>query len=340
MNLVRELVLGEQTSQRGGFQLVSSKDQDRSMMENDDDDELMDEETGTEDDFRERVAWQSKYETSTCFGCGCTFNPITNRHHHCRACGRVVCGACSEHKDKVKGYAKPQRTCDECHERLANEVDVWKTLSLLCPCFKVVRRELRKAQKAQLLTEGAVFVRKPSSLKSISKSIGSRLTGFMSGSAGADGSPQERYSSSRVRVSLKSDGLTLAVRSVSTDDEEELIYLHDVRTIEAQGLKGLALLDSTGDAIFEGDLPDSKTRDAWQVALDLAVKQAKSKPRPPKVDRPTGRVAFAARKARKEIELQSKKRDADKKKAEYLKSVGGGLKYTAIAMADRTSSMT
>ena len=126
-----------------GFELVGTQEMDHDEEE----DEMMDEEAG--DDFRERVSWQSKYETSTCFGCGSTFNPITNRHHHCRACGRVVCGSCSEHKDKVRGYAKPQRTCDECHERLANEVDFTRILALVCPCLKLVKREIRKAQSTQ-----------------------------------------------------------------------------------------------------------------------------------------------------------------------------------------------
>lgn len=41
----------------------------------------------------------------------------SNRKHHCRACGRVVCGACSSKKAKVpsKGFTDVAvRICDEC----------------------------------------------------------------------------------------------------------------------------------------------------------------------------------------------------------------------------------
>jgi len=280
------------------------------------------------DDFRERVAWQSKYEASTCFGCGSTFNPITNRHHHCRACGRVVCGSCSEHRDKVRGYAKPQRTCDECHERLANELDFGKIIALICPCLKLVKREIRKAQNAQLLVDGAVFVRKANSIASVSN----KLAGFFGSSSSGD--------ASRVRVALRSDGLALDLRPLgdADDDASQTVYLHEVRSVEPRGQKGLSLLDGSGAALFEGDLTDPKTRDAWIKALGTAAAQAKARPPPAKTERPASRVATAARRARKELELQSRKRDAETKKAQYLQSVGGGLKYTALAMADRSSS--
>ena len=55
-------------------------------------------------------------------------------------------------------------------------------------------------------------------------------------------------------------------------------------------------------------------------------------------ERPASRVETAARRAKREIELQGRKRDAEKRKGEYMKGVGGGLKYTALAMANRASS--
>lgn len=48
-----------------------------------------------------------------------------------------------------------------------------------------------------------------------------------------------------------------------------------------------------------------------------------------------GRAARAAHFAKREIEMQKQKREREKRKARYLKD-GGGLKYTAIAMANRT----
>lgn len=314
--------------QEGGFEPVKT-------MEDDEDDEIFDEEKG--DDYRERAAWQSKYETPTCFGCGSTFNPITNRHHHCRECGRVVCGACSEHKDKVKGYSKPQRTCDECHEKLGKAVDFVKIAYVLCPCFKFIRRELRKARHAQVLSEGAVFVRKTSSLR---KTVSNRLVGLFGG-GGGDDDEESSSSSSRVRVWQKDSGalaVAPAQAGASAPQADELIYLHELASVEARGSRGLSLNDASGRSVFEGELVDAKTRDAWQTALEVAIKEAASKPPPAKIETPSGRVATAARRARKEIELQSRKRDAEKKKNDYLSSVGGGLKYTALAMAERGSS--
>lgn len=40
-----------------------------------------------------------------------------NRRHHCRRCGRVVCGTCSQHNHVVEGYGRnPVRVCGVCHE--------------------------------------------------------------------------------------------------------------------------------------------------------------------------------------------------------------------------------
>ena len=48
------------------------------------------------------------------------------------------------------------------------------------------------------------------------------------------------------------------------------------------------------------------------------------------------RMASATRRAKKEIELQSRKRDSEKKeKAEYMKGIGGSPKYITIAIVER-----
>mmetsp|Transcript_11237 Transcript_11237/g.15441 ORF Transcript_11237/g.15441 Transcript_11237/m.15441 type:complete len:339 (+) Transcript_11237:233-1249(+) len=308
-------------------------------MMDEDDDEFDDEETGEEDDFRERTAWQSKYDAKTCFGCGNSFNVVTNRHHHCRQCGRVVCGACSEHKDRVKGYSKPQRTCDECHEKLANEINVAKVLFLLCPCLKMVKREIKKARTSQLLYDGAIFVKKRD-LKSVSKAVFSGLFSSLASSTNKEEEKESSLATTRVRVKLRNDGLVLVVKPIGSnaDEDDTEIYLHDVSKIQAKGQRGLILLSGTSSILFEGDLTDKSTRDDWLKALSLAVKSAAEKPPPPRTQSTTSRVTSAARRAKKEIELQGRKRDAERKKQDYLSKVGGGLKYTALAMADRAST--
>uniref|UniRef100_A0A7S4QQT8 Uncharacterized protein n=1 Tax=Ditylum brightwellii TaxID=49249 RepID=A0A7S4QQT8_9STRA len=56
---------------------------------------------------------------------------------------------------------------------------------------------------------------------------------------------------------------------------------------------------------------------------------------PTKSDKPRGKAANMAHFAKREIEMQKRKRDREKKKNAYLKD-SGGLKYTALAMANRS----
>ena len=50
--------------------------------------------------------------------CQVCFDPFSasNRRHHCRHCGRIVCATCSEHKLPIPkfGLMKPERVCIEC----------------------------------------------------------------------------------------------------------------------------------------------------------------------------------------------------------------------------------
>ncbi|XP_059512310.1 FYVE, RhoGEF and PH domain-containing protein 3 isoform X1 [Myotis daubentonii] len=50
-------------------------------------------------------------EKQSCKGCGETFNSITKRRHHCKLCGAVICGKCSEFKAES---GRQSRVCGEC----------------------------------------------------------------------------------------------------------------------------------------------------------------------------------------------------------------------------------
>eukprot|EP00966_Prymnesium_polylepis_P251746 5820142-Prymnesium_polylepis.2 len=58
------------------------------------------------------------HSARSCQVCQTPFNPI-KRRHHCRACGRSVCGDCSPHARLLPalGHTQPVRHCVEC-ERL------------------------------------------------------------------------------------------------------------------------------------------------------------------------------------------------------------------------------
>ncbi|KAM5227768.1 FYVE, RhoGEF and PH domain-containing protein 3 [Ctenodactylus gundi] len=50
-------------------------------------------------------------EKQSCRSCGETFNSITKRRHHCKLCGVVICGKCSEFKAE---NSKQSRVCKAC----------------------------------------------------------------------------------------------------------------------------------------------------------------------------------------------------------------------------------
>lgn len=66
------------------------------------------------------AVWVPDGDASTCMHCLKTkFTPI-NRRHHCRKCGAVVCGACSNRKFLLSYQsAKPLRVCVSCYEALS-----------------------------------------------------------------------------------------------------------------------------------------------------------------------------------------------------------------------------
>ena len=56
-----------------------------------------------------------------CQCCQSTHFTLVNRRHHCRKCGRVVCGGCSSRTFVLSNISdKPQRVCNTCYNRLCN----------------------------------------------------------------------------------------------------------------------------------------------------------------------------------------------------------------------------
>ena len=46
----------------------------------------------------EKFDWMADKDASQCVVCDKQFGRIKNRRHHCRHCGRLVCGMCSSRK--------------------------------------------------------------------------------------------------------------------------------------------------------------------------------------------------------------------------------------------------
>uniref|UniRef100_A0A8D2KU57 FYVE, RhoGEF and PH domain containing 1 n=1 Tax=Varanus komodoensis TaxID=61221 RepID=A0A8D2KU57_VARKO len=58
-------------------------------------------------------------EVTLCMQCKEPFNALTKRRHHCRACGHVVCGKCSEFRARlVYDNNRPNRVCTDCYTML------------------------------------------------------------------------------------------------------------------------------------------------------------------------------------------------------------------------------
>eukprot|EP00042_Codosiga_hollandica_P045856 m.472504 g.472504 ORF g.472504 m.472504 type:complete len:845 (-) comp57112_c0_seq6:932-3466(-) len=60
-----------------------------------------------------RKVWVPDDKVKVCMVCNKTEFTLIQRRHHCRNCGRVVCGACSKGK-AVVNVGKPERVCNEC----------------------------------------------------------------------------------------------------------------------------------------------------------------------------------------------------------------------------------
>ena len=62
--------------------------------------------------------WIPDQRVSMCQLCGVQFSLVVRRHH-CRACGKVVCSACSNNKAPIKyRQFEPVRVCHLCYDVL------------------------------------------------------------------------------------------------------------------------------------------------------------------------------------------------------------------------------
>ncbi|CAE7223881.1 Rufy1 [Symbiodinium natans] len=66
------------------------------------------------------VEWVPDDQVSECPLCTRRFS-TTKRKHHCRACGRVVCGSCSGNQLYLPSYQKEERVCDRCFDLLRHD---------------------------------------------------------------------------------------------------------------------------------------------------------------------------------------------------------------------------
>jgi hypothetical protein len=79
------------------------------------------------------VGWVINENVSVCLICNKDFGVLKRWRHHCRACGDLVCTACSNYAKKIKGYDKlgKFKVCVNCHnmeEPRSSFVYNWQTM--------------------------------------------------------------------------------------------------------------------------------------------------------------------------------------------------------------------
>jgi hypothetical protein len=102
--------------------------------------------------------WQQDANASECYLCETPFTVIT-RKHHCRNCGKIICGACSSNKYKFNGDNE-ERVCDLCYNCSLDK----STTSADCNAYLTKKKlkiqnseETPKKTKQHLLKEDGFF---------------------------------------------------------------------------------------------------------------------------------------------------------------------------------------
>ncbi|XP_028669129.1 FYVE, RhoGEF and PH domain-containing protein 1 isoform X1 [Erpetoichthys calabaricus] len=92
-------------------------------------------------------------EVTLCMKCQESFNSITKRRHHCKACGYVVCGKCSEFRARLLyDNNRPNRVCIDCYTMLHGAPP-----SPGCPGQAPQRRKSILEKQASVVAENSVL---------------------------------------------------------------------------------------------------------------------------------------------------------------------------------------
>ncbi|XP_028635478.1 FYVE, RhoGEF and PH domain-containing protein 4 isoform X1 [Grammomys surdaster] len=68
--------------------------------------------------------WIRDNEVTMCMKCKESFNALTRRRHHCRACGHVVCWKCSDYKAQLEyDGGRWNKVCKDCYQIISGFTD-------------------------------------------------------------------------------------------------------------------------------------------------------------------------------------------------------------------------
>ncbi|XP_022650017.1 pleckstrin homology domain-containing family F member 1 homolog isoform X2 [Varroa jacobsoni] len=112
--------------------------------------------TGKHPSKEHAAVWVPDSDAGKCMVCKETKFTLLNRRHHCRKCGCVVCGNCSQHKFMLPAQSsKPLRVCDSCFDILSMGKGDFADIDLSSvpnaqDSRQPTKNELRAAAKEQL----------------------------------------------------------------------------------------------------------------------------------------------------------------------------------------------
>ncbi|XP_037369952.1 FYVE, RhoGEF and PH domain-containing protein 4 isoform X2 [Talpa occidentalis] len=81
-------------------------------------------EVSTDELGKRAPKWIRDNEVTMCMKCKESFNALTRRRHHCRACGHVVCWKCSDYKAQLEyDGGKLSKVCKDCFQIISGFTD-------------------------------------------------------------------------------------------------------------------------------------------------------------------------------------------------------------------------
>lgn len=144
-------------------------------------------------------------------------------------------------------------------------------------------------------------------------------------------------SSQELWMRLSDDKSSMSWRTVNSSTEEygEIDLVETVQKVRPTGQQGLQYVSADNKVVFEVQAEDTAKRDQWIVAMnELFAKWEDVPESKPKKNLSAAKTSnkveyFKAR----EADIAQREKEAAEKKKKYA---AGGMKYTALAMANRT----
>lgn len=96
---------------------------------------------GDEGGGNQAPVWVPDEESGACMLCGVKFT-VVNRRHHCRRCGKIVCGKCSSAEFMLVNLRKLARVCNQCFDALVEMNGGWGVMQSRTNLYRIPKAVL------------------------------------------------------------------------------------------------------------------------------------------------------------------------------------------------------